>query len=136
MTTSLPRFTADLLAQLGATVTAHGKDRILVALPPEWAHRFDHRELLTFAFTPEAVLEPGAVELLIPGSYWLERLLDIARERGSLGDLRLPQRISAREAEATLPPEILFLEAREWWNICFILSQKGNSHCLSSVFFS
>lgn len=83
------RFAVDLLTHLGATVAPEGDDRVVVSLPPEWASRFDHREVLSFAFAPEAMREGEPTELLIPGSYWLERLLEIAQERGEVSALRL-----------------------------------------------
>jgi len=107
----IQRFASDLLTHLGATVMTDGPNRVAVAVPPELAARFQHREALNFAFSSEAVLNGGGTELVIPGSHWLDRLLEFAVERGQVGAVRLAPHPSAERPDSSPPEGIVFPDA-------------------------
>ncbi len=84
-TTRLRMFCVDALARLGLSVTeldGHAN----VEIPSNALDLFDGRSSLRLAFRPEDV--DDGVELVVPGSYVLERILAAVRTRGGLGAIR------------------------------------------------
>jgi hypothetical protein len=109
MDTSIRDFTIELLEQLGAEVAPDGPHRIVVDLPQELASRFNHREVLSLSFRPDSAFDHSWTELVIPGSYWLDRMVEIARERGEVGAIRLPVQVDAGLTGESLPEGYTFL---------------------------
>lgn len=79
-------FCTEALSHLGLSV-AEADGHLDVEVPPNALDLFDGRPSLRLAFRPEDV--DDGVELVVPGSYVLERILAAVRTRGGLGAIRL-----------------------------------------------
>lgn len=104
------------VARASLPVQLHGQDgrvtvssRILdVQMPPSLLDLFDGRSSLKLAFAPELAGE--GIELVVPSSYVLERLLEAVRKHGRLSEIRLQK--SAANVSSSPGIEILNGEAR------------------------
>jgi len=66
----------------GATVEERPDGLLHAALPPEWAMHFDGRTELLLGFSSSAGSTAEGLDLVLPGSYMLDRLIELVRRRG------------------------------------------------------
>lgn len=107
-TTKLVDFCRSALTLLGLDVTEEASGVVHASIPSSRLDLFDGRTELRLAFDPS--LADDDVELVVPGSYALEKLLEIVRQRGSLTNYNLtpavqnppPPRVNMGNAEIRL----------------------------------
>lgn len=78
----LKTFCSEALTLLGAGVSEDGDGLLSVAIPPSMLDLFEGRPSLRLAFAPEHV--DDGVDLVVPGSYVLERIIESVRSRGEV----------------------------------------------------
>jgi hypothetical protein len=94
----LKSFCTEALTLLGATVAEDADGLLSVSVPSSSLDIFEGRPSLRLAFSPEQV--DADVELVVPGSYVLERLLESVRTRGDVTAISLDPVVQPSPAPA------------------------------------
>ncbi len=103
----LKTFCSEALTLLGVSVCEEDGGTLSVTIPPSRLDLFEGRPSLRLAFAPENVDE--GVELVVPGSYALERIIEAVRSRGELSSEALDPVVQPSPAPGI---ELMNAEAR------------------------